>query len=64
MNSNNTIKNLPCYYTSTPIGKKEGSQDCPKFATRTFFDESKDRTYPLCEEHYQKVSKQKRYLVN
>jgi hypothetical protein len=56
---NNTIKDLPCYYASTPIGKKEGSQDCSKFATRTFFDKNVDRTFPLCKEHYQKISKQK-----
>ena len=56
---NNTIKDLPCYYASTPIGKKEGSQDCSKFAARTYFDGDVDRTFPLCEEHYQKISKQK-----
>ena len=56
---NNTIKDLPCYYASTPIGKKEGSPDCSKFATITFFDKGIDRTFPLCEEHYQKISKQK-----
>ena len=38
---NNTIKDLPCYYASTPIGKKEGSPDCSKFATRTFFDRNR-----------------------
>jgi hypothetical protein len=54
---NNTIKNLPCYYTSTPIGKNEGSMECTKFATRAFFDENVERTFPLCEEHYLKVSK-------
>jgi hypothetical protein len=52
---NNTIKDLPCYYASTPIGKKESSQDCSKFATRTYFDEDVERTFPLCEEHYQKI---------
>jgi hypothetical protein len=54
---NNAIKDLPCYYASTPIGKKEGSLECSKFATRTFFDENVERTFPLCEDHYQKVSK-------
>ena len=43
---NNTIKDLPCYYASTPIGKKEKSQDCSKFAARTYFDEDIDRTFP------------------
>jgi hypothetical protein len=56
---NNTVKDLPCYYASTPIGKKEGSLGCSKFATRTFFDENLERTYPLCEEHYLKVLKEK-----
>ena len=62
--SNNTIKDLPCHYASIPIEKKEGSPDCSKFATRTFFDEGKDRTFPLCEEHYQKVSKQSKKAVS
>ena len=53
----NTIKDLPCYYTSTPLGKKEVSPDCSKFATRTFFDQEIERIFPLCEEHYQKISK-------
>ena len=56
---NNTIKDLPCYYASTSIGKKEGSLDCSKFATRTFFDQEIERDLPLCEEHYQKISKEK-----
>ena len=49
---NNIVKELPCYYASTQIRKKEGSVECSKFAKQIFFDENVDRTFPLCDKHY------------
>ncbi|HET9806715.1 MAG: hypothetical protein ACM3VV_06520 [Deltaproteobacteria bacterium] len=55
---NNTIKGETCYYaTYAKIKGNPTEKECSKPATRHIENETTSQQFPVCEEHYQKVSK-------
>jgi hypothetical protein len=55
--SNTIKKQQSCHYST--YEKSKGSsdvEDCPKLATRTLIEI--ETSYPLCEEHYQLLTRQ------
>ena len=57
--SNNTINENTCYYaTYAKIKGNQTEKECSKPATRHIENKSTSQEFPVCEEHYQKVSKE------
>ena len=57
--SYNTINENTCYYaTYAKIKGNPTEKECSKPATRHIENKSTSQEFPVCEEHYQKVSKE------
>ena len=54
-----TIKNETCYYaTYAKINEHPKEKECSNPATRHIENKATSQQFPVCEEHYQLVSKQ------
>ena len=57
--SNNTIKEDTCYYaTYAKIKGNSTEKECFNPATRHIENKTTSQEFPVCEEHYQLVSKE------
>ena len=57
--SNNTINEDTCYYaTYSKIKGNPTEKECSNPATRHIENKATSQEFPVCEEHYQKVSKE------
>jgi hypothetical protein len=55
----NTIKGETCYYaTYAKIKGNSREKECSNPATRHIENKTTSQQFPVCEEHYQKVSKE------